>query len=85
MAALAIEIVSPDDDTWKTVPFYAEHGVDELLIVDLQERRVDWLGLEPNGEHRVIERRGLIELGPYDRPRASTGRRRRRRARSHAR
>jgi Uma2 family endonuclease len=63
-AALVIEIVSPGDDTWKKVPFYATHGVDELLIVDLQKRRVDWLGLEPSGEYRPLERSRLIELGP---------------------
>jgi Uma2 family endonuclease len=65
-AALVIEIVSPDDDTWKKVPFYAKHGVDELLIVDPQTRRVDWLALEPSGEYRPLERSGLIELGPAE-------------------
>ena len=29
---LVIEIVSPGDDTWKKLPFYAAHDVDELLI-----------------------------------------------------
>ena len=37
--ALVIEIVSPYDDTWKKVPFYAKHGVDELLIVALRSVR----------------------------------------------
>ena len=37
--------------------------MDELLIVDLEKRRVDWLGLEPSGEYRAIERSRLIELG----------------------
>ena len=27
-AALVIEIVSPDDDTWNKMPFYARRGVD---------------------------------------------------------
>jgi Uma2 family endonuclease len=65
-AALVIEILSPDDDTWKKVPFYAKHGVDELLIVDLDQRRVDWLGLDPSGEYRPLERSRLIELGPAE-------------------
>ena len=65
-AALVIEIVSPDDDTWKKVPFYAKHGADELLIVDLQKQRVDWLGLHSSGEYRPIERSRLIELGPAE-------------------
>ena len=25
-AALVLEVVSPGDDTWKKVPFYAKHG-----------------------------------------------------------
>ncbi len=65
-AALVIEIVSPDDDTWNKMPFYARRGVDELLIVDLQKRRVDWLGLEPSGEYRALERSALIESGPAE-------------------
>jgi Uma2 family endonuclease len=59
-------IISPDDDSWKKLPFYAKHGVDELLIVDPQKRHVDWLGLEPRGEYRAIERSRLIELGPAE-------------------
>lgn len=65
-AALVIEMVSPDDDTWKKVPFYAKHGVDELLIVDLQKRKVDWLGLQPDGKYRPVERSGPIALGPAE-------------------
>jgi Uma2 family endonuclease len=65
-AELVVEIVSPDDDTWKKLAFYAAHQVDELLIVDPEKRRIDWLRLEPNGEYRAIERSALIELGPSD-------------------
>jgi Uma2 family endonuclease len=65
-AALVTEIVSPGDDTWKKVPFYAKHGVDELLIVDPQKRSVDWLGLDPNGGYRPLERSRLIQLGPAE-------------------
>ena len=45
-------------DTWKKVPFYAKHGVDELLIVDVQKRRVDRPGLDPNGEYRAVGEAG---------------------------
>jgi Uma2 family endonuclease len=62
-AALVVEIVSPDDESWQKLPFYAAHGVDEVLIVDPQERSVYWLGLA-EGEYREVERSGLIELGP---------------------
>ncbi len=63
-AALVVEIVSPNDDTWKKLPFYAERGVDELLIVDPRERRVHWLALQSSGEYQPVEQSGLIALGP---------------------
>jgi Uma2 family endonuclease len=62
-AALVVEIVSPNDDTWDKLCFYANRAVDELLIVDPQERRVHWLGLGPDGEYQPLEISGLIELG----------------------
>jgi Uma2 family endonuclease len=61
-AALVIEIVSPGDESWEKLPYYAAHAVDEVLIVDPQERSVTWLGLE-QGRYRPIERSGLISLG----------------------
>ncbi len=61
-AALVVEIVSPEDETWQKLPFYAAHGVDEVLIVDPGERSVHWLAR--SGERYLdVERSGLIELG----------------------
>ena len=65
-AALVLEVVSPDDDTWEKLGFYARHHVDELLIVGPQERRVHWLGLDAVGEYRPIEQSGLVALGPTE-------------------
>jgi len=65
-AALVIEIVSPNDDTWEKLPFYAAHEVDELLIVDPAKHEVSWLGLEAEAGYRPLERSRLIELGPAD-------------------
>jgi hypothetical protein len=61
-AALAVEIVSPGDEAWQKLPFYAAHGVNEVLIVDPAERAVHWLGLA-GGKYRPVERSGLIDLG----------------------
>lgn len=61
-AALVVEIVSPGDETWEKLPFYAAHDVDEVLIVDPAERKVHWLGLA-GGQYREAPRSGLIELG----------------------
>jgi Uma2 family endonuclease len=60
--ALVVEIVSPGDESWKKLPFYAAHDVDEVLLVDPATRSVDWLALR-DGEYRPIERSGLLELG----------------------
>ena len=64
-AALVVEIVSPEDETWKKLPFYAAHGVDEVLVLDPSERAVHWLGLA-GGEYRAIERSGVIDFGPAE-------------------
>jgi len=65
-AALVVEIVSPDDRTWEKLGFYAAHDVDELVIVDPQDRRVRWLALTPDGQYRDTARSALIELGPAE-------------------
>ena len=65
-AALVVEIVSPGDESWQKLGFYAAHDVDELLIVDPEQRRVHWLALQPGGEYREIERSSLIALGPAE-------------------
>jgi Uma2 family endonuclease len=64
-AAMVVEIVSPEDETWKKLPFYAAHGVDEVLIVDPGERSVHWLARAggAGGEYREVERSGLVDLG----------------------
>jgi Uma2 family endonuclease len=60
-AALIVEIVSPEDKTWEKLDFYAAHGVDELLIVDPELRKVDWLALR-DGKYANVDRSSLIEL-----------------------
>ncbi len=64
-AALVIEIVSPDDETWDKLGFYAAHAVEELLIVDPHERKVHWFALRGT-EYHHIERSKLIDLGPAE-------------------
>jgi len=41
-ATLVVEILSPGDESWQKLPFYAAHDVDEVLIVDPIERTVTW-------------------------------------------
>jgi hypothetical protein len=60
-----VEIVSPGDETWEKLEFYAAHDVDELLIVDPEKRKVDWLGLK-DGSYEEIEHSAVIDLGPSE-------------------
>jgi hypothetical protein len=41
---------------------HAAHGVEEVLIIDPEERQVHWLGLADGG-HAPVQRSGLIDLG----------------------
>jgi len=60
-AAIAVEILSPEDETWEKLPFYAEREVDELLIVDPQAHSVTWLALR-DGEYRPADRSEIIDM-----------------------
>jgi Uma2 family endonuclease len=59
-AAVVIEIVSPDDETWDKIDFYAAHAVDELLIADPRKCSVTWLVLDGD---QYIERDASPLLG----------------------
>jgi Uma2 family endonuclease len=39
-AAVVIEVVSPNDETYLKIDFYASHGVEELVVADPQLRSV---------------------------------------------
>lgn len=62
-AALVVEILSPDDESWDKLPFYAAHDVDEVLIVDPMARTLHWLELA-DGQYRDMRHSGLVDLGP---------------------
>lgn len=64
-AALVVEILSPEDETWEKLPFYAAREVDEVLVVDPEDHEVRWLGLS-GGQYEPIERSSLIDLGPTE-------------------
>jgi hypothetical protein len=61
-AAIVVEIPSPTDEAWQKLPFYAEHGVEELLYVDPAARAVSWMALR-DGRYEPIERSEVIALG----------------------
>jgi len=60
-AAIVVEILSPEDEAWQKLPFYAERGVEELLFIDPDERSVKWLALR-EGTYQAVERSEFIDL-----------------------
>jgi Uma2 family endonuclease len=60
IAAIVVEIVWPDDESWAKLDFYAAHEVDEVLIVDPETRRVTWLRRDGSG---YAEADGSVLLG----------------------
>ncbi len=64
-AAVVVEVRSPDGESWQKLGFYAEHDVDEVLLVDPTERTVSWLALR-DGEYGHVQRSRLVDLGPTE-------------------
>ena len=64
-AAIVVEILSGGDATPEKLPFYAAHGVEEVIVVDPDERAVRWLALDA-GEYRATERSAVLDLAVAD-------------------
>ena len=64
-AAVVVEIVSPGDETFKKFGFYAEHGVDEVFVVDGPSRAVRMWQLV-QGEYVETGRSGLLAVTGVD-------------------
>lgn len=59
-APLVVEVLSPDDMTFDKLDFYTAHGVQELLVVDWQERSVRCFALQDGQAER--DRSEVLEL-----------------------
>ena len=59
-AAVVVEILSPDDETFEKLPFYAAHGVEEVLVVEPDEHAARVLVL---GSSQYEERDTSTVLG----------------------
>lgn len=44
-AAIVVEVISPDDETWAKFDFYARHGVDEICTADPVAGQMQWFTL----------------------------------------
>lgn len=60
-AALVVEVLSPDDESWEKLPFYAAHFVDEVVIADPTQRRLTWLGLAGDG-YCEVDRSTVLDV-----------------------
>jgi Uma2 family endonuclease len=60
-AAMVVEVVSPDDESWLKFDHYAAHGVDEVLIADPRERTLHLFVLV-DGRYDPTDRSGLLDV-----------------------
>src|SRR5262245_62107230 len=64
-AAMVVEVVSPDDESWLKFDHYAAHGVDEVLIADPRERTLHLFVLV-DGRFESSERSSLLDASVTD-------------------
>lgn len=57
-AAVVVEVVSPDDETYAKFPFYAAHGVEEVIVADPQQRSVRCFGHD--GDNYVVAEASVL-------------------------
>ena len=48
-AAILVEILSPEDETWLKFDFYARHGVEEACVADPRAQEIRWFVLAGAG------------------------------------
>lgn len=52
-AAIVVEVLSPGDETCAKFDFYAERGVEEIVVVDPDRSAITWYRLE-DGDYRPV-------------------------------
>jgi Uma2 family endonuclease len=62
-AAVLVEVVSPDDETYEKFDFYARHGVHELIVADSTDRRVRLWRLQSDGTYAETASSALLGIG----------------------
>lgn len=60
-AAIVVEVVSPNDETYAKFDFYHRCGIEELLVIDPLRRAVEWYRRGADGFERT-DRSALLEL-----------------------
>lgn len=64
-ALLVVEVLSPDDETFAKLPFYAARGIHDVVIADPQERWVRCYDLR-SGEAVLTDRSSVLDLSMAD-------------------
>lgn len=64
-AAIVVEVVSPGDETYDKFDFYAGHEVDEIVVLDPDERRIHMFARVGN-EYEPAERSALLDIAASD-------------------
>ncbi len=65
-AAIVVDIVSPDDETFEKFGFYWRHQVDELITVDPAMRAVMLWDRQPDGNYSQSTGAGLLGMTAAD-------------------
>lgn len=63
--ALVVEVVSPHDESWVKLAFFAARGVDEVVIVDGARRVVDWMALV-DGSYQPVDTSDVLGVTVAD-------------------
>lgn len=66
-AALVAEVLSPHDESWKKLDFYARHGVEEVVIADPATSTLTWLARDDDGGgFTEVDRSDLLDVAVSD-------------------
>lgn len=72
-AAIVVEILSPDDETWAKFGFYAAHEVDEICVADPVARTLQWFRRD-GATYATVQRSDLLDVAVAEVAGGSTGR-----------
>jgi Uma2 family endonuclease len=62
-AALVVEILSPHDETFAKLTFYADHHIDEVVIIDPVAHSATWLRRASDGRYEPVEQSTVLDAG----------------------
>ena len=65
-AAIVVEVLSPHDETPDKLPYYAQRGVREVVVVDPERRRVEFLLLDTDGRYRAVTDSVTLRIAAED-------------------